>query len=335
MLALVGPDEFDNATFSQIDFENYLGIVQTETAPQTQRARVGVLVASGEIVDGDAPRGTVGGDSLAALVEKAADDDSIKALVLRIDSPGGSMFASEVAFGQLKRFKRLGKPLVVSMSSTAASGGYYIAMMADEIWASESTITGSIGVGALVPTFQRTLDSLGIHVDGIGTTRLAGQFRTDREFGEEASAVLQMSVDQAYRVFIGKVAAERNLSEGRVENLAQGRVWIGSDALELGLVDQLGGLDEAVVAAAERAGLTTGNYSIRYIESELSLKERIALELTIQGQRIAQTFGVVSSSRPTFGLLESVVASVERELGWLARLNDPRGLYFHCFCQLP
>lgn len=335
MLELVGPSESDDESFSQIDFQTYLQAVRSEQRAAIKSARVGVLVASGEIVDGDAPRGTIGGDTLAGLISRAASDDSIKALVLRIDSPGGSMFASEVVFGELQRLKLNGKPLVVSMSSTAASGGYYIAMTADEIWASESTITGSIGVGALVPTFQRTLDSLGVHVDGFGTTKLAGQFRIDREFGEDARALLQMSVDEAYRVFIGKVAAERNLSTGRVDNLAQGRVWIGSDALELGLVDQLGGLDDAVASAAERAGLSEGEYSIEYVEADLTLRERIALELTLRVSGFARAFGVGTRGKDQPDLLKQVVAAIENELGWLAMLNDPRGLYYHCFCQLP
>lgn len=335
LLELVGPGKSDDEAYSRIDFQTYLHAVRSEQSVNNKPARVGVLVASGEIVDGVAPRGTIGGDTLAGLVSQAASDDSIKALVLRIDSPGGSMFASEVVFGQLKRLKLKGKPLIVSMSSTAASGGYYIAMTADEIWASESTITGSIGVGALVPTFQRTLDTLGVHVDGFGTTRLAGQFRADREFGEDARALLQMSVDEAYQVFIGKVAAERNLSAGRVGNLAQGRVWIGSDALELGLVDRLGGLDDAVASAAERAGLLEGDYTIEYIEAELTLRERIALEITIRAAGVAQAFGFGPHGTGRPDLLMQFVATIEHELGWLAKLNDPRGLYYHCFCQLP
>ena len=335
LIELVGPSETEADSFSRINFHAYLQAVRAEQRVNVKSARVGVLVAAGEIVDGAAPRGTIGGDTLAELVRQAASDDSIKALVLRVDSPGGSMFASEVVYGQLRRLKLRGKPLVVSMSSTAASGGYYIAMPADEIWASESTITGSIGVGALIPTFQRTLDAFGVHVDGFGTTKLAGQFRVDREFGKDARKLLQMSVDEAYRVFIGKVAAARNMSAGRVGNIAQGRVWIGSDALELGLVDKLGGLDDAVASAAELAGLDEGEYSIKYVEAELTLRERITLGFMVRASGIMQSFGFSTHDTDRHNLLTQFIARIEDELGWLAKLNDPRGLYYHCFCQLP
>jgi protease-4 len=156
------------------------------------------------------------------------------------------------------------------MSSVAASGGYYIAMPADEIWASSSTITGSIGVGALLPTVQRGLEQLGIHVDGFGTTKLAGQLRLDRPLGEDARRVLTASVEDAYRIFVSQVATARDLTAERADSIARGRVWIGADGKELGLVDSLGGLDDAVQAAASRAGLDEGSYGRTYIEPELS-----------------------------------------------------------------
>ncbi|MDH3532842.1 MAG: signal peptide peptidase SppA, partial [Gammaproteobacteria bacterium] len=271
---------------------------------------------------------------LAELVNQAAGDDSIKALVLRVDSPGGSMFASQVVFEQLQRLKDMGKPLIVSMSSVAASGGYYIAMLADEIWASESTITGSIGVGALIPTFQRSLDSLGIHVDGIGTAPLSGQFRPDRELGEDARELVQMTIDDAYRVFVGKVANARGMSVDRAGDLAEGRVWIGSDALDLGLVDELGGLEPAVAAAARLAGLTEGDYGIKYVEPPLTLRERLILEFAVRATGLVRVLGTRFGA-PTTDLLARLLDRVEQEIGVLANLNDPRGLYYHCFCQLP
>jgi protease-4 len=264
-------------------------------------------------------------------VEQAANDDSIQALVLRVDSPGGSMLASEVVFEQLLELKAMGKPLIVSMSSLAASGGYYIAMPADEIWASESTLTGSIGVGALIPTVQRGLNTLGISVDGIGTTRMSGQFRIDRELGEDARQLVQMSVEDAYRVFIGKVADQRGMSVERVNNLARGRVWVGTDALELGLVDNLGGLDEAIEAAAQRANLAEGDYGVTYIERDLNFREMLILEFASTAKSALKTLGF--SARRT--VLDRVLATVQSELGFLEALNDPRGLYYHCFCVLP
>ncbi len=267
-------------------------------------------------------------------MNQAANDDAIKALVLRVDSPGGSMFASEVVFQQLQQLKAMGKPLIVSMSSVAASGGYYIAMLADEIWASESTITGSIGVGALIPTFQRTLDSLGIHVDGIGTTRLSGQFRADRELGEDARELVQLTIDEAYRVFVGKVADERGMSFERAGDLAEGRVWIGTDALDLGLVDELGGLEPAVAAAARQAGLAEGEYGVKYVEQPLTLRDRLILEFAVNVAGLVRVMGMQVGTN-TKDLLARILDRVENEIGLLANLNDPRGLYYHCFCQLP
>jgi protease-4 len=239
-----------------------------------------------------------------------------------------------VVFAQLQRLKSVGKPLVVSMSSVAASGGYYIAMPADEIWASESTITGSIGVGALVPTIQRGLDSLGIHVDGIGTTRLSGQLRFDRELGDDARQLIQLSIEDAYRTFIGKVADQRDMSVERVDYLARGRVWIGSDALELGLVDQLGGLDQAIESAAELAGLAEGGYGVTYIEQALSLGEMLALEFAVTVRHVMNWFGY-EQGRSNRTILARVLSGVQRELNFFEKLNDPRGIYYHCFCELP
>jgi protease-4 len=334
LIELAGRSDDDAGTYSSIHFQTYLQGIRALRVPERKAAKVGVLVASGEIIDGEADRGTIGGDTLAELVNQAAGDDSIKALVLRVDSPGGSMFASQVVFEQLQRLKDMGKPLIVSMSSVAASGGYYIAMLADEIWASESTITGSIGVGALIPTFQRSLDSLGIHVDGIGTAPLSGQFRPDRELGEDARELVQMTIDDAYRVFVGKVADARGMSVDRAGDLAEGRVWIGSDALDLGLVDELGGLEPAVAAAARLAGLTEGDYGIKYVEPPLTLRERLILEFAVRATGLVRVLGTRLGA-PTTDLLARLLDRVEHEIGVLANLNDPRGLYYHCFCQLP
>jgi len=334
VIEIVGPSESDEDMYSGVGIGTYLEVKRAEQLLTRKDAKVGVLVAAGQIVDGEAPRGTIGGETLAGLVRRAAADDSIKALVLRVDSPGGSMFASEVVFEALQRLKLSGKPLVVSMSSTAASGGYYISMLADEIWAGESTITGSIGVGAMIPTFQRTLGSLGINVDGFGTTDFSGQLRGDRELGEDARRFLQLTVEEAYRVFLDKVATSRDLSTGRVENLAQGRVWIGSDALELGLVDKIGGLGDAVAAAAGMAGLGADEYDVKYVASELTLRERLALQFaTLTSALVGQVPRGLGTAAP--GWLMQMLQTIESQVSWLAKLNDPRNLYYHCFCQLP
>ncbi|MDP6673953.1 MAG: signal peptide peptidase SppA [Gammaproteobacteria bacterium] len=335
LIELAGPDADDDSTYSSIDFLSYVSRVRAKQVDQPGAPKVAVLVAAGEIVDGEAPRGMIGGDSLSVLIDQAADDEQIKALVLRIDSPGGSMFASEVVLEQLAQLKLLGKPLVVSMSSVAASGGYYIAMLADQIWARETTITGSIGVGALMPTFQRSLDGIGVHIDGIGTTQLSGQFRPDRELGEQARQFLQLSVEEAYRIFVSKVADARGISFERADNLAQGRVWVGSDALAIGLVDEIGGLDDAIRSAADLAGLAEETYSVQTIEPELTFSERIASEFSGKVVSFIGAFGIRFDNGWTGSWAESFVLRLEQEFGQLGSLNDPRGIYYHCFCVLP
>ena len=337
---LVGDDEADDRGFNAIDFRAYARATGIEQRLQEgkERTYVAVIVASGEIVDGEAAPGVVGGDTLAAEIRKARLDDSVAAVVLRIDSPGGSMFASEVIFDELEALKAAGKPLVASMSSVAASGGYYIAMPADEIWARNTTITGSIGVGALVPTVPRTLAKLGVHVDGFGTTRLAGQLRLDRPLGDDARRVLTASVEDAYRIFVGKVAASRDMTFEQADSIARGRVWIGADARERGLVDSIGGLDEAIAAAAARAGLEEGAYGQRYLEPEQSLLQRLAIEMGAQGIRTADRLGlgsVLAGLRgPAGGIAGEVLARLDKELRLLSRFNDPRGIYAHCLCVI-
>ena len=335
----VGDDEADDGGFNAIDFRAYARATRIEQRLQEGRERdnVAVIVASGEIVDGEAAPGVVGGDSLAAEIRRARLDDSVTAVVLQIDSPGGSMFASEVIFDELEALKADGKPLVASMSSVAASGGYYIAMPADEIWARKATITGSIGVGALVPTVPRTLDKLGVHVDGFGTTRLAGQLRLDRPLGDDVRRVLTASVEDAYRIFVSKVAASRNMSFEQADSIARGRVWTGADAKERGLVDSIGGLDEAIAAAAALAGLEEGSYGRRYLEPEQSLLQRLAGEMGTQGVRVAERMGlgrVLASLQGGTRMTRLVLAGIDKELLLLSRLNDPRGIYARCDCDI-
>lgn len=320
-------------SYSGVDFRSYARATALELRIREPGAsNVGIIVAAGEIVDGEAPPGTIGGDSLAAGIRQARLDDSIQAVVLLIDSPGGSMFASDVIFDEIVALKAAGKPVVASMSSVAASGGYYIAMQADEILASDTTITGSIGVGALFPTFQRSLDKLGITVDGFGTTQLAGQLRLDRALGDDARRILTASVNDAYRIFVDKVATARDLSFEGAEAVARGRVWTGADARERGLVDRIGGLEDAIEAAASRAGLEPGKYGRRYLEPEQPLLQRLITSMGVAGIRLAHRLGVTLPGSASGGVLQRAARAVDRELGRLARLNDPRGLYYHCFC---
>ena len=333
MIDIVGVSSEKPDTFEHIDYRNYLVAVDTQDAdPDEPEQNVAVIIASGNIVDGEAAPGSVGSATLSNLIRQAANDESVAAVVLQVDSPGGSMFASEVIFDQLEELKGMGKPLVASMGSVAASGGYYIAMAADEIWADESTITGSIGVGAMYPTFQRTLAAVGVGVDGFGTTELAGQFSPAMQLGDKGRELMDISIRSAYDVFIGKVADARSMDIGRVDEVAQGRVWIGGDALEIGLVDKMGGISDAIASAATLAGLEEGKYGVDYVKRELSFSERLLLQY-------ARLFGLLFSFGDTGGdgfksMLQRLAGSIENELAIFELWNDPRGIYYHCFCEI-
>ncbi|MBW7930185.1 MAG: signal peptide peptidase SppA [Gammaproteobacteria bacterium] len=335
MIGLVGEaGEQSAAAYNSIDYRQYLRLLRRVPAGLGQAGeQVGIIVAAGQIVDGEASPGEIGGDTLAELARQASEDDSIKAVVLRVDSPGGSMFASEVALDGLRALKASGKPLVVSMGGVAASGGYYISMAADEIWADETTITGSIGVGALVPTVDRGLDALGVHVDGFGTTRLSGQLRLDRPLGEEARQVLQQTVQDAYRIFVGSVAEAREMPFKQTDEIARGRVWIGADARDLGLVDSLGGLDAAVASAASLAGLAEGDYTLRYIEPELGWPARLLEQYAVRVLGTLQRLGLRVASRDD-SAMSLLRARFERQLQALSRMNDPLGIYMLCSCTI-
>src|ERR1700682_4264856 len=232
---LVGEDQ-NNHSFNAIGMSQYLAATRSKHVLKTKSdARVGIVVASGEILDGHQPPGTIGGESTADLPRQARYDDTVKAVGLRVDSPGGSMFASEQILREVKALRRSGKPVVVSMSTYAASGGYYISAAANQIFASPTTLTGSIGVFSVVPTFQHTLEKLGVKVDGVGTTPLAGDMRQDRTLTPARRRILQTSVDHAYAEFLRRVGDGRKKSVEDVDKIAQGRVWAGVDAQRLGL----------------------------------------------------------------------------------------------------
>jgi protease-4 len=332
MIEQVGESDDSEGTYASIGFRSYLSAVGPITDESAvNHDNVAVLMATGMIVDGDASPGTIGGQTLSGLVQRVTEDDSIAAVVLRVDSPGGSMFASEVIYDELEVLKAAGKPFVVSMGSVAASGGYYISMLADEIWANATTLSGSIGVGALFPTFQRGLSSLGINVDGIGTTNLTGQFSPLRELGVDIRQIIQLSTEDAYWVFVNKVAADRNLSPARVDEIAQGRVWIGTDALELGLIDQIGGLQDAIDAAASLAGLESGKFGVQFLDQELDLLERIVVRMAGFAGNAAARLGITMGGGSS-GPIDKLLRLIEQELSELMLWNDPRGLYYHCLC---
>lgn len=321
---LVGPAA-DGKGFKHVDLATYIGRVREE-APHPA-ARVGVVVAQGSIVDGEQPPGVVGGDSVAGLIRQAREDDAIKAVVLRIDSPGGSATASEVIRRELALTRKAGKPVVVSMGSVAASGGYWIAMAADEVWASPTTITGSIGIFAMLPDLSGPMAKLGLTVDGIGTTPLAAGLDPRRPLDPQIGKLLQSSIEHGYKRFLTVVGEARKMSPEAVDQVAQGRVWMGSQAKEKGLVDKLGGLDAALKAAAARAGLT--DYDVSYVEKPLSPRDQLLAKLLDNGE---ESDGAQPGSR---SLVDQTVARLRAELQGLALWNDPGHAYLHCLCEAP
>jgi protease-4 len=293
-------------------------------------SKVGIVVASGEILDGHQPPGTIGGESTADLLRQARYDNAVKAVVLRVDSPGGSMFASEQILREVQSLRKAGKPVVVSMSTYAASGGYYISAAANQIFASPTTLTGSIGVFSVVPTFQRTLEKLGVKVDGLGTSPLAGTMRQDRALGASAKQILQTSVDHAYAEFLHRVGDGRKKTVEDVDKIAQGRVWSGVDAQRIGLVDHLGGLKDATDAAAKLAELGA-DYDVDYIAPDLSLREELLMQLRSETLHMGQMAGII----PPRSDLERVLDPMLEQARAIAKLNDPRGLYAYCWCREP
>lgn len=320
----VGWDE-DHGSFRQVHHREYLNVLAREgkLTPASGGKTVALVVVQGEIIDGDSEPGLAGAETIAGFLSEARQDEDVAAVVLRVDSPGGSVFASERIRREVQSLQASGKPVVVSMSNVAASGGYWIAMDADEIWAHDATLTGSIGIFGLLPTFDQPLAKLGIHTDGLGTTPLAGAFRGDRPLPPEASTLIQTQIERGYTLFIEGVAAARELPLEKVREIARGRVWSGADALALGLVDQLGGLDQAVAAAVRLANLDPEAYELK----ELRHEREFPLGSLLQFMGHARIGGLLGSLLPARA--QQPAENIARSLRWL---NDPRGLYAHCFC---
>ncbi len=325
---LVGEND-EGDSFSGVSSSDYLRVARADKRLNLGKQKVGVIVAAGEILDGDQPPGTIGGDSTARLIRQARTDKDIKAVVLRVDSPGGSVLASEEIYRELVALRAAGKPLVVSMGGYAASGGYYISAPADEIWANPATITGSIGIFAIIPTVDKTLGKIGVGVDGVGTTALSGQLRIDRPLSEGARAVLQSVTTHGYDEFVARVAAGRKKTAAEVDAIAQGRVWAGVDAKRNGLVDQLGSFNEAVAAAARRAKLTS--YSTKFIEPKLTWAEALVMNLK---SRLIRSFVHASPDQAALARLAQRLDPVTHQAAILSRFSTPNRLYAYCFCEV-
>jgi protease-4 len=320
----------DNADwYNEAELGDYLSEMRIVRGEPSRGENIAVVVASGEILDGTQPPGTIGGDSTAEVLRRARADESVKAVVLRVDSPGGSAFASEVIRNEVEALQEAGIPVVASMSSVAASGGYWISMAADRIYASPSTITGSIGIFGMFPTFQRSLDSLGISTDGVGTSKWAGELRFDRPMSDDARQLVQAMIEQGYEDFISKVAMHRKMDEAAVDRVAQGQVWTGTDALDHGLIDALGGLEDAIATAAELAALEPDTYGLKYYEKELTPVEQFTLQFLSAAAGVGLDVKTLASRRSPVDQLARVVTTA---LSPMLRFNDPKGMYAHCFC---
>jgi protease-4 len=329
LIDLVGEDE-TTGSFKSISASDYARIAHADMKVRASgKPRVGVIVASGEILDGDQPPGTIGGDSTARLIRQARMDRNIRAVVLRVDSPGGSVMASEEIYRELLALRAAGKPLVVSMSTLAASGGYYISAPADEIWASPATLTGSIGIFAIIPTIDKTLGKVGVTVDGVGTTPLAGQLRIDRPLGDEARTLLQSQISRGYDEFLSRVATGRKKTREQIDAIAQGRVWAGTDAKRLGLVDQLGSFDDAVHSAARRAKLT--DYEVEFVEPELTWAQELVLQLKSRAVK-AVLSAAIDDKTAALARVAQKFDPLTREVERLSRFTEPNKVYAYCFC---
>ncbi len=335
LLIAKGAKDDESKSFRQVSANQYMAYVKEAGTPNKLQPGIGIVVAEGEIVDGDAGPGRIGGDSTARLIRKAREDDAIKALVLRVNSPGGSAFASEIVRRELELTRQAGKPVVVSMGDVAASGGYWISMASDAVIADPGTITGSIGVFGMLPTAEGLMDKLSLHTGGVTTTWLAGGYDPRRPLDPRLKAAVQASIDNIYGRFTTLAAQARKSTPEKIDAVAQGRIWTGNQALARGLVDRLGSFADAVQTAVQLAKLEVKageKPRLAYVERDLSRSERLLASLTdTLAPSIATSLG-----------LDALPVPVREELALLKELSQfsARGQWdkaaaVHCLCGIP
>jgi len=323
LIDIVGKNKKGDS-FSQISFDDYLSTIPNNKANlvSDNHDKVAIIVAKGTILNGNQDPGTIGGDSTAQLLRKARNNKQIKAVVLRVDSPGGSSYASEIIRQEVELLKAAGKPVVASMGTYGASGGYWISAAADKIFAAPTTITGSIGIFGMMMTFDKALDKLGIHSDGVATTELAG-FSPTRPMTEGMKKLFQLNIERGYRDFISLVANNRKMTLEQVDHIAQGRVWTGNKAYELGLIDQLGGLNDAVIEAAKLAKLD--KYETLLVEKEISARDIMLQKI------IGQASSLINFSPSQSNItINTFISTLSTELNKMKVFNDPKGMYSYC-----
>ena len=305
----------------------YMNSVEIEPIFEESESNVGVIIAKGSIVDGSAGPGSIAGDDFVKIIRKAYNDESVKALVLRVDSGGGSAYASEVIADELEKFRNSGRPIIASMGGVAASGGYYISTPADKILAERHTITGSIGVGGFLPTFERALEYIGINEDGVSTVDITTSVA--ESLTEKDKALLQMGTDLVYDKFIAKVADNRGVTKEEIDQIARGKVWIGSKALEIGLVDEIAGIDRAIELAAELAEIDEELLGVKRINRDSDLDSFFA------GMMAKITSSIIKITGLDFLYKKNeLLDGIEESLHELSMMNDPNGIYMKCFCEL-
>jgi protease-4 len=321
----------DTHSYYRIGYKSYL-VARSEDrwGYGVSGDRIAVVVAKGPILDGYQPPGLIGGESTAKLLRRARQDEQVKAIVLQVDSGGGSAFASEVIRREMELAREEGKIVVVSMGSVAASGGYWISLAADEVWAYPTTITGSIGIFAMFPTFQETLAKyLHIYTDGVGTNKLAGALRTDRKLQPYIGESIQTMIDHDYRRFITTVAKARKSTPGKIDKIAQGRVWIGVDAHKLGLVDKLGTLSDALDSSAKLAKLGK-DYNVKYFRQPPPRNETL-LDFFLSAFDTKKTWETPelpgTSAGKAWNPYADTAANLLKQLYLFTQFNDPHGIY--------
>jgi protease-4 len=325
-----------NKTFRQVSFQDYL----SRNPPKLLGDAVAVVVAAGDITEGTGGPGMVGGITTANMIRAAREDKQVKALVLRINSPGGSAYGSELIRRELELTRNAGKPVVVSMGDVAASGGYWISMAADEVIADPNTVTGSIGVFAILPTADKVVDKLGIHTAGVTTTWLADAYNPLRPLDPRFGQVVQASINHIYDEFTTKAAIARRTTPEKIDAVGQGRVWTGGQAKERGLVDRLGSYGDALQSAAKRAHLE-GNFRVAYTEREESVFARLLERMGLseaQALTVQVKLGLLQADLTLDALPAGAAAGVAKDLGWLSQVasrRQPFAAVTHCLCEVP
>ena len=317
MVELFGESE-TKESFNKISGGSYYQVLQDEKKTKTSDNKIAVVVARGTIMDGDQPPGKIGGDSTSRLIKNAYEDEAVKAIVLRVDSGGGGVFASEVIRQELLKAQEKGIKVIASMGNVAASGGYWISTNADEIWASHNTITGSIGIFGLLPTVDKSLKNIGINTDGVSTGKLDAGGDPTKGLSPMFKNIIQAEIEHGYDQFITLVSESRGIDKKQVDNIAQGRVWAGKTALQLGLVDQLGNIKDAINRAAELAEIDS--FETYYPSEELNWKQQL----------LSSIFSISGGIIPQSVLENFFVKSSLKTLSEIESFNDPKGIYLKC-----